>query len=52
MRDLYWYRGCAITRSCNPAALRWLSYCDGRFLAADTLKGMRQIIKETLGEIE
>lgn len=51
MRDLYWYRGCAITRSCNPAALRWSSYCAGRFLAADTLQEMREIIKETLGEV-
>ena len=42
------YRGCIIGRNHNPAALKWSSYCDGTFLAADTLRGMKRLITDTL----
>ena len=44
----YAYKGSFITRNNNPAALRWQSHCAGRFIAADTLRGMRDLITHTL----
>ena len=42
------YYGCIIGRNPNPAALKWSCYCEGTFLAADTLAGMKQLIKQAL----
>lgn len=42
------YRACNIWRNSRANALRWQSYCNGRFLAADTLAGMRALIRAEL----
>lgn len=42
------YRGCIIGRNPNPGALKWEVYCDGRFLSADTLAGIKALIREAL----
>lgn len=42
------YRGEIIGRNPNPAALKWSCYCGGTFLAADTLAGMKALIREAL----
>ena len=44
----YSYRGQLISRNSNPAGLRWQCYCDGTFMYADTLAGIKQLVKETL----
>ena len=45
---IYWYRGELISRNCNPAGLMWQVHCNGSFIYADTLAGIKQLIKETL----
>lgn len=43
------YRGCAIFRNTSPGyALRWQTTCNGLRLAADTLAGVKALIRETL----
>jgi hypothetical protein len=44
----YAYKGCFIIRNTSPTALKWTTYCAGTFLAADTLRGMRDLITHTL----
>jgi len=41
------YRDCIISRATRPNALRWQSYCEGRFISADTLAGIKLLIRET-----
>jgi hypothetical protein len=43
-----WYRGELISRNSNPAGLKWQCHCDGTFIYADTLAGIKQLVKETL----
>jgi hypothetical protein len=44
----YIYRGELISRNSNPAGLKWQAYCDGTFIYADTLAGIKQLIKDIL----
>jgi hypothetical protein len=44
----YWYRGELISRNSNPAGLKWQAHCNGSFIYADTLAGIKQLIKDTL----
>jgi len=40
------YKGCNIYRSLNLGhGLKWTSYVDGLFVSADTLTGIRKMIK-------
>lgn len=45
---IYWYRGELISRNSNSAGLKWQCHCNGSFIYADTLAGMKQLIRETL----
>jgi len=40
------YRGEIISRNPNPAGLKWQCYCNGAFLYADTLTGIKRLIKD------
>ena len=42
------YRGEIIGRNPNIAGLKWQCYCNGSFLYADTLAGIKQLIKGAL----
>jgi hypothetical protein len=42
----YSYLGELISRNSNIAGLRWQCHCNGMFLYADTLEGIKQLIKE------
>lgn len=42
------YRDIIIGRNCNIAGLKWQAYCNGMFIYADTLAGMKQLIRESL----
>ncbi len=42
------YRGQIIGRNCSPSGVRWECYCNGTFIYADTLAGMKRLITETL----
>jgi hypothetical protein len=42
------YFSCIIGRNPNRGALRWQSYCEGRFLSADTLAGIKRLIREAM----
>lgn len=42
------YKGCIIGR--GTRAMKYECYCNGRFISADTLAGMRQLITATLTE--
>jgi hypothetical protein len=44
----YNYRDVMVTRNSNPAGLMWQCHCNGSFMYADTLAGIRQLIRETL----
>jgi hypothetical protein len=44
----YWYRGELISRNANPVGLKWQVHCNGTFMYADTLAGIKQLVKETL----
>jgi len=44
----YTYRDVIVTRNANPAGLRWQCHCNGSFMYADTLAGIKQLVKETL----
>lgn len=44
----YWYRGELISRNSNPAGLMWQCHCNGSFLYADTLQGIKQLVKGAL----
>lgn len=46
MTGVHWYFGELITRaSPNSAGMRWQVYFNGRFYRADTLAGIKQVIK-------
>lgn len=42
------YRGEIISRNPNVAGLKWQCHCNGAFLYADTLAGIRQLVRESL----
>lgn len=42
------YYGQLISRNANPYGLMWQCYCDGSFMYADTLAGIKQLIRESL----
>jgi hypothetical protein len=42
----YTYCDVMVTRNSNPAGLKWQCYCNGSFMYADTLAGIRQLINE------
>ena len=43
------YLGVTIYRKATPGfALPWEAYCKNRFIHADTLKGLRQLIASTI----
>jgi hypothetical protein len=44
----YWYFGELISRNANPYGLMWQCHCNGSFIYADTLAGIKQLIRETL----
>jgi hypothetical protein len=44
----YWYFGELISRNANPYGLMWQCHCNGTFLYADTLEGIRGLIKGRL----
>jgi len=41
----YTYRDVIVTENSNRAGLRWQCYCNGTFMYADTLAGIKQLIK-------
>lgn len=44
------YYGCNIYRAtANSAGLRYEAYAGGRFVRADTLAGIRELIREAIG---
>lgn len=44
----YLYFGQLISRNSNPAGLKWQCHCNGAFLYADTLEGIKQLVKGAL----
>ena len=43
------YMGCNVTRSSTPGyALPWSAYVNGRFVYADTLTGIKELIRVEL----
>ncbi len=42
------YKGVIIGRNPNIGALRWQAYCNGSFISADTLNGIKQLIRESI----
>jgi len=45
------YMGCNVTRSSTPGyALPWSAYVNGRFVYADTLTGIKEMIREEVGK--
>lgn len=40
------YMGQIITRNCNPSGLKWQCYYNGTFIYADTLAGIKRLIRE------
>jgi hypothetical protein len=44
----YTYRDVIVTRNSNPAGLKWQCYCNGTFIYADTLAGIKGLIKGQL----
>jgi hypothetical protein len=44
----YTYCDVMVTRNSNPAGLKWQCYCNGTFMYADTLAGIKQLIKDKL----
>lgn len=41
----YSYLGQLISRNSNPAGLKWQCHCNGTFIYADTLAGLKQLIR-------
>lgn len=46
--QIYLYHGQLISRNANPAGLKWQCYCNVAFLYADTLQGIKQLVKGAL----
>lgn len=44
----YWYRGELISRNSNVAGLKWQCHCNGAFLYADTLAGIKHLIEDNV----
>lgn len=44
------YRGEIISRNPNVAGLKWQCHCNGSFMYADTLAGIRELIKRELAK--
>lgn len=45
---IYLYHGELVSRNSNPAGLKWQCHCNGSFMYADTLDGIRKLIREAL----
>ena len=43
------YRGCNLVRVNEPGKLKWSSYANGYFVAADTLEGIKECVREAQG---